>query len=71
MPTLLTYKSKTRKCSYWPGVQQYLSAVFLNDACPEVENQVDHEESVRDHVEDDPRGSVLVSKESDAHWQDD
>lgn len=60
-----------RKCFYRPGVKQYLSVVFLDDAGPEVENQVDHEESVWDYVEDDPRGSVLVSKESDAHWQDD
>lgn len=59
------------KCFYWPGVQQYLSVVFLDDARPKVENQVDHEESVGDHVEDDPRGRVLVSKERDAHWQDD
>ena len=55
----------------WPGVQQYLSVVLFDDAGPEVENQVDHEESVGDDVEDDPRGSVLLSKESDAHWQDD
>lgn len=59
------------QCFYWPGVQQYLSVVFLDDAGPEVENKVDHKESVRHHVEDDPWGSVLFSEESDAHWKDD
>lgn len=45
---------RTCECFLRPGVQYYLSVVFLDDACPEVENQVNHEKCVRDHVEDDP-----------------
>lgn len=54
-----------------PGVQQDLGVVFLDDAGPEVQNQVHHEQSVGDDVEDDPGRSVLLSEEGDAHRKDD
>lgn len=58
-------------CLLGPGVQDYLSVVLLDDACPEVQNQVHHEECVGDHVEDDPRGSVFISEEGDSNREDD
>lgn len=52
-------------------IQDDLCVVLLDDACPEVEDQVHEEERVRDHIEHDPGGRVLILEERDAHRYDD
>lgn len=52
-------------------IQDDLRVVLLDNARPEIEDQVHEEESVRDHVEHDPGGRVLVLEECDAHRYDD
>ncbi len=53
------------------GVQQDLRTVLFHDPGPEVQHQIHQEERVRHHVKDDPRRSVLVLEEGDAHREDD
>lgn len=52
-------------------VQDDLRVVLLDNACPEVEDQVHEEEGVGDHVEHDPGGRVLILEERDTHRDDD
>lgn len=52
-------------------VQDNLCVVLLHDPRAEVEYQIHKEESVWDHIEDDPGRRVLVLKKGDAHGDDD
>jgi len=54
-----------------PRVQDDLRVVLLDDAGPEIEDQIHEEEGVGDHVEHDPGRRVLVLEERDAHGDDD
>lgn len=53
------------------GVQDDVRIVLDNDARAEVEHQVHEEESVGDHVEEDPRRGRLVFEEGDADGNND
>lgn len=53
------------------GVEDDLGVVLEHDAGPEIQHQVDEEEGVRNHVEDDPGSRGLVFEEGDAHGDDD
>lgn len=39
--------------------------------CPEVDNKIGEEDSIRNRVEDDPRGAEFVVEEGDDDWQND
>ena len=52
-------------------VEDDLCVVLHHDPCAEVEDQVDEEERVRHHIEDNPWCGVLILEEGDAHRNDD
>lgn len=52
-------------------IQNDLRVVLLDDARPEVKDQVHEKESVGDHIEHDPGRRVLIFEERDAHGDDD
>lgn len=53
------------------GVKDNLRVVFHHNPRAEIENQVNEEEGIWDHVEDNPWGGVLILEEGDAYWNDD